>query len=159
MVIGARFDTDVSTAACRLAFYGRIAALLDPADAAALARLRVAKLKAKHGVIERVSRDGRTAICRGMFKKETDLSAFRGMKVQCRFCTVRLAATHVLINVPCIWTAAGRRWPDPGMELSACSSPSAAMLPRGCSVCAARIGIAAANAMVAAADTRPELRR
>ena len=59
-----------------------MAALLDPADAAALARLRVAKLKAKHGVIERVGQDGRTAICRGMFKRETDLTAFRGMKVQ-----------------------------------------------------------------------------
>jgi len=82
LVIGARFDADISTAACRLAFYGRAVALVDPADAAALARLRVAKLKAKHGVIERVGRDGRTAICRGMFKKETDLSVFRGMKVR-----------------------------------------------------------------------------
>ena len=82
LVIGARFDADVSTAACRLAFYGRAIALVDAADAAALARLRVTKLKAKHGVVERVGRDGRTAICRGMFKKETDLSMFRGMKAR-----------------------------------------------------------------------------
>ena len=81
LVIGARFDADVSTAACRLAFYGRMVALVDPADTAALARLRIAKLKAKHGAIERVGRDGRTAICRGMFKKETDLYVFRGMQV------------------------------------------------------------------------------
>ncbi len=82
LVIGARFDADVSTAACRLAFYGRAVALVDPADAAGLVRLRVTKLKAKHGVIERVGRDGRTTICRSMFKKETDLSVFRGMKVR-----------------------------------------------------------------------------
>ena len=102
LVIGARFDADVSTAACRLAFYGRAVALVDPADAAALARLRVAKLKAKRGVIERVGRDGRTAICRGMFKKETDLALFRGMKA-------RSCATHNTRRdtVPCLSFCAG----------------------------------------------------
>lgn len=74
-----------------------MAALVDPADAGALARLRIAKLKAKHGVIERVGRDGRTAICRGMFKKETDLSMFRGMKV---LCPVRL--DHCLQTMRCV---------------------------------------------------------
>lgn len=35
------------------------------------------------GVVERVARGGggRQAVCRGMFKKETDLSAFTGMQV------------------------------------------------------------------------------
>ena len=82
LIIGARFDADVSTASCRLAFYGRLTALLDPADKTALARLRVFKLKAKHGAIERLAADGCTAICRGMFKKETDMSLFTGMKVR-----------------------------------------------------------------------------
>lgn len=81
MVIGARFDADVSTASCRLAFYGRLTALVDPADKKALPRLKVVKLKAKYGSIERIATDGCTAICKGMFKKETDMSLFAGMKV------------------------------------------------------------------------------
>ena len=82
IVIGAQFDTDIATAGCRLAFHGRLSALLDPGDKPALARLRIVKLKAKHGVIERLAADGCTAICRGMFKKETDMSLFVGMKVR-----------------------------------------------------------------------------
>ena len=82
LVIGARFDADVSTASCRLAFYGRLTALVDPVDKVALARLRVVKLKSKHGIIERLAGDGCTAICRGMFKKETDMSLFSEMKVR-----------------------------------------------------------------------------
>jgi hypothetical protein len=37
----------------------------------------------RSGVVERVARGGggRQAVCRGMFKKETDLSAFTGMQV------------------------------------------------------------------------------
>ena len=46
-----------------------------------LQRLKVVKLKAKHGSIERLAADGCTAICRAMFKKETDMTLFTGMKV------------------------------------------------------------------------------
>lgn len=81
LVIGSRFDTDMNSPTCRLAFYGRLVALLDPSDPAALQRLKVYKLKQRSGVIERVASDGRTAVCKGMFKKETDISLFTGMQV------------------------------------------------------------------------------
>lgn len=40
--------------------------------------LRIFKPKRREGVIERIEADGRMAICRGMFQKETDLSLFSG---------------------------------------------------------------------------------
>ena len=39
------------------------------------------RMKRREGVIERLGKDGRTAVCRGMFKKETDISLFAGMQV------------------------------------------------------------------------------
>ena len=48
---------------------------------AELARLRVYKLKGREGRIERIEKDGMTAVCTGLFKKETDLSLFTGMRV------------------------------------------------------------------------------
>lgn len=47
-----------------------------------LARLQVYKVKQRTGRIERyLSTDGRSAVCRGFFKRESDFSAFIGMKV------------------------------------------------------------------------------
>ncbi len=66
---------------CRLALCGCLAAALDPDEPPGLAALRVYKTKQRAGSVERVARDGRSAVCRGMFKKETDLSAFTGMQV------------------------------------------------------------------------------
>lgn len=80
-MIGSRFDTDASKASCRLAFYGRLAALLDPDSAPDLAALRVYKVKRRTGAIDRVTGDGHSAVCKGMFKKETDISLFSGMRV------------------------------------------------------------------------------
>lgn len=37
--------------------------------------------KRRLGIIERVNPDGLTAICKAMFKKETDITVFAGMKV------------------------------------------------------------------------------
>ena len=45
LIIGSRLDADAGTAACRLAFSGRLVALLDPGDPRALAALRVFKPK------------------------------------------------------------------------------------------------------------------
>ena len=39
------------------------------------------RMKRREGVIERLGKDGRTAVCRGMFKKETDISLFADMQV------------------------------------------------------------------------------
>lgn len=49
LVIGSRLDADASAAACRLAFCGRLAALLSPEqDPRALAALRVFKPKQRY---------------------------------------------------------------------------------------------------------------
>ena len=81
LLIGSRFDSDADGSACRLAFYGRIAMLLDDSNPAALQQLHLFRLKQKQGTIERVAADGHSAVCKGMFKKETDISLFSGMKV------------------------------------------------------------------------------
>jgi selenocysteine-specific elongation factor len=82
LTIGSRFDMDASKAACRLAFYGRLAALIDPDDAVALSRLRIFKPKRKTGSVDRIlGGDACTAVCKGMFKKETNISLFSGMRV------------------------------------------------------------------------------
>ncbi|KAK9906478.1 hypothetical protein WJX75_002571 [Coccomyxa subellipsoidea] len=81
LVIGSRFDTDVSKAACRLAFYGRLVALLRAEEPRELARLRIFKLKTRSGSIDRIANDGFSAVCKGMFSKDTDISLFAGMKV------------------------------------------------------------------------------
>ncbi|KAK9818119.1 hypothetical protein WJX72_007434 [[Myrmecia] bisecta] len=81
LMIGSRFDADMNSATCRLACYGRVAALIDPANPQELQKLKIYKVKQKTGVVERVSKDGTSAICRSLFKKETDISLFTGMKV------------------------------------------------------------------------------
>ena len=54
-------------------------------------------LHCRCGVVERVARGGggRQAVCRGMFKKETDLSVFTGMQV------TPLAGWHCLTRGRC----------------------------------------------------------
>ena len=86
IVIGSRFDASQDAPTCRLAFYGRILKLLDPSSLAALQQLKIYKLKQKQGSIDRVSPDGLSAVCKGMFKKETDISLFTGMKVSGHAC-------------------------------------------------------------------------
>lgn len=81
LVIGSRFEVDASKATCRLAFYGRLAALIDAADPQQMRKLPIFKLKQRTGSIDRVSNDGLSAVCKGMFKKETDISVFVGLKV------------------------------------------------------------------------------
>lgn len=81
LFIGAKFDADIHGQACRLAFYGRFVHLLDAHDPKELQKLKIYKLKERHGTIERVQADGQTAICGGLFKKETNMSVFQGLKV------------------------------------------------------------------------------
>lgn len=81
VIIGSRFDASQDAPTCRLAFYGRILKLIDPTSPTALQQLKIYKLKQKQGSIDRVSPDGLSAVCKGMFKKETDISLFAGMKV------------------------------------------------------------------------------
>jgi selenocysteine-specific elongation factor len=39
------------------------------------------QVKQRHGVIERLEAGGASAVCRGMFKRETDQSLFVGLRV------------------------------------------------------------------------------
>ena len=80
LVIGSRFDGDASGASCRQAFYGRLVHLLDVDDPQQLRRLRIFKLKQRRGVVDRISPDQHSAVCRGMFKKDTDISLFSNLK-------------------------------------------------------------------------------
>ncbi len=81
VLIGSRLDASQEAATCRLALYGRLLKLLDPTDSQVLQQLKIYKLKQKQGSIDRISSDGTSAVCKGMFKKETDLSLFSGMQV------------------------------------------------------------------------------
>ena len=83
VLIGSRLDASQEASTCRLAFYGRILKLLDPNDATALQQIKIYKLKQKKGSIDRVTPDGLSAVCKGMFKKETNIGLFSGMKVWC----------------------------------------------------------------------------
>lgn len=81
LVIGSRLDADAGFKTCRLALYGRIVSLIDSSVPADLAKLKIYKTKQKNGAIKRVDKDANGAVCQGLFKKETDLTPFVGMKV------------------------------------------------------------------------------
>jgi selenocysteine-specific elongation factor len=82
MFIGSRLDLDTAHAAgstCRLALHGHLAAVFESGDRLP-SSVRVFKRKRREGTVERWV-DDRTAVCRGMFKRETDISLFEGMAV------------------------------------------------------------------------------
>jgi selenocysteine-specific elongation factor len=70
----------VHTTDCRMAFFGRVLCSL-PKKSPMVSRecLKVYKLKQKVGVVDHV-RDDRTIVGRDLFKKESDLSLFIGLK-------------------------------------------------------------------------------
>lgn len=82
LVIGSKLDTDIHANACRLAFQGRLLQGFEDKGYAetALPRLRIYKTKHKEGQVERVT-DDYTVIGRNLFKKETNLQLFVGLKV------------------------------------------------------------------------------
>ncbi len=104
LIIGARLDADLHASACRIALSGHLQTIFEysPNNASTtgknknasssttttssssqlLHNLKVYKLKQRYGTVERVESDGRTAICRGMFSKESDLTRFIGMTVR-----------------------------------------------------------------------------
>ncbi|KAM4799883.1 LOW QUALITY PROTEIN: selenocysteine-specific elongation factor [Urocitellus parryii] len=83
LVIGSRLDVDIHANSCRLAFHGRLLhGLQDKGYAeSALPALRVYKLKHKQGLVERVM-DDYSVIGRSLFKKETNIQLFVGLRVQ-----------------------------------------------------------------------------
>jgi len=92
LIIGSKLDSDVNANVCRLAFYGRLTEPLPSADVHELRRLNIYRLKEKQGVIDRVEskpEPGAPAgpivvVGRALFKKETDMSQFVGLRVHTR---------------------------------------------------------------------------
>ncbi|XP_004368453.1 selenocysteine-specific elongation factor [Trichechus manatus latirostris] len=82
LMIGSRLDTDIHSNTCRLAFHGTLLHGLEDKNYAesVLPRLKVYKLKHKQGLVERVM-DDYSVIGRSLFKKETNIQLFVGLKV------------------------------------------------------------------------------
>jgi len=79
LLIGSKLDFDTASPNCRMAFFGRILASMNPKD---LKPLRLLKMKQKVGMLDRVDKqDSCLLICRDMFKADTDMSLFNGLKV------------------------------------------------------------------------------
>lgn len=91
LLIGAKLDADISTLSqCRLAFSGQLQQTFpatttssDKTSSSIISgkSLKVYKEKYRRGVIERLESDGTSAICKGMFSKDTDMSVFTGVDV------------------------------------------------------------------------------
>ncbi|XP_071984318.1 selenocysteine-specific elongation factor isoform X2 [Engystomops pustulosus] len=83
LVIGSKLDTDIHSNTCRLAFHG---VLLEGAEdknysETFLPKIKVFKMKHKEGQVERVN-DDYSVIGRSLFKKETNIQLFVGLKVK-----------------------------------------------------------------------------
>eukprot|EP00026_Physarum_polycephalum_P006483 Phypoly_transcript_06527.p1 GENE.Phypoly_transcript_06527~~Phypoly_transcript_06527.p1 ORF type:complete len:526 (+),score=74.82 Phypoly_transcript_06527:151-1728(+) len=81
IVIASRLDIDIHSNSCRIAFFGNLLRQIDPTRAALFSQLRIFKIKTKTGSIERVH-DPNTLIGKDLFKKETDMNLFVGMKIK-----------------------------------------------------------------------------
>lgn len=99
LLIGSKLDKDINLNQCRIAFYGRIMHMFTNKDykdkmdesvnsstvnktnpASYLCNLKVYKEKTKSGTVER-KHDEQTVICKQLFKKESNLEVFAGLKV------------------------------------------------------------------------------
>ncbi|KAK1796568.1 hypothetical protein P4O66_009608, partial [Electrophorus voltai] len=82
LVIGSRLDSDIHSNTCRLAFHGKLLEGFEDKNytETSLPRLKISKDKHKEGAVERVT-DDYTVIGRNLFKKETNLQLFVGLKV------------------------------------------------------------------------------
>ena len=81
LYIASRFDADIHQNTCRLAFHGRLVRAIDLEKTPdGVRRIKAFKMKQREGTVERFV-DERSVIGKGMFKKETDLGLFAGMRV------------------------------------------------------------------------------
>ncbi|XP_066992085.2 selenocysteine-specific elongation factor isoform X2 [Anabrus simplex] len=82
LVIGSKLDIDIHSTTCRLAFHGRLLEGFGDKNYATsvLPKLKVYREKCKQGIVER-SLDSDNVIVKNMFKKETNIQLFTGMKV------------------------------------------------------------------------------
>jgi selenocysteine-specific elongation factor len=81
-VLGSRLDADTHATSCRMAFHGVLGHTFCDKNYASsdLPRFKIYKEKKKEGVAERANNECEV-ICRGMFKKETNLALFSGLHV------------------------------------------------------------------------------
>ena len=82
LVIGSKLDTDIHANVCRIAFHGKLLlGVTDPKYAETLLpKIKVYKTKVKEGLVERVM-DEYSVIGKNMFKKETNIATFTGLKI------------------------------------------------------------------------------
>ena len=82
LVIGSKLDTDIHTNTCRLAFHGQLVhAITEKAyTESVLPKMKIFKMKSREGVAERAP-DNYSVIGRSLFKKETNIQTFVGLKV------------------------------------------------------------------------------
>lgn len=82
LVIGSKLDADIHTNMCRIAFHGAILEAIEATDyrKTVLPKLKVFKYKSREGLVERVT-DEYTIIGKNLFKKETNIQVFVGLKV------------------------------------------------------------------------------
>ncbi|XP_062504162.1 selenocysteine-specific elongation factor-like isoform X2 [Corticium candelabrum] len=83
LIIGSRLDTDIHSNMCRIAFHGHIIEGLTDKfyPETVLPKLKVFKVKKREGVVERLQ-DEYTVIVRSIFKKETNMQLFAGLRVK-----------------------------------------------------------------------------
>lgn len=83
LIIGSKLDMDIHTNTCRLAFHGRLLESITDKNYASnvLPNLKVYKNKMKTGIVDRVVNDFEI-IGKCMFKKETNMEQFMGLKVK-----------------------------------------------------------------------------
>ena len=83
LVIGSKLDTDIHSNICRIAFHGVILEAISDLKytETVLPKVKVFKNKFKEGIVERKA-DENSVVCRGLFKKETNIETFVGMKVK-----------------------------------------------------------------------------
>lgn len=82
LYISSKLDSDISANLCRIAFYGKILTLFhEKSYETSLSSLKVYKFKSKEGIVDRVANQYEV-IVKNMFKKETDIQRFVGLKVK-----------------------------------------------------------------------------
>ncbi|RWS23978.1 selenocysteine-specific elongation factor-like protein [Leptotrombidium deliense] len=82
LYIASKLDTDIHANVCRLAFFGNVCAIFGEKNylESNLQHLKVYKTKSRSGLIERVNNEYEV-IVKSLFKKETNIDNFRGLKV------------------------------------------------------------------------------
>ncbi|EAL72543.1 hypothetical protein DDB_G0270386 [Dictyostelium discoideum AX4] len=81
VVIGSKLDVNLDSTGCRIAFHGNLLEGIDDTNKQSLfSKLKIYKNKSKQGQVERIHNEN-TIIGKNLFKKDSDISSFIGMKV------------------------------------------------------------------------------